>query len=168
MMVRYSQVKLDCLSYYRFIWIHVHKPQQELTWNETGQWGEDHIRWTLQSKALRMAQSKFSIKSCWMEPSQETGLKWQSHLPAWSSFSVLEMVEPVRAARVADGEALYRESLLRSISLMLLADSPSFCIRIVRSWSGLATNTPFSTWYLKKTRSWNNICFLGLGMWLRR
>lgn len=30
----------------------------------------------------------------------------QSTVPAWSSFSVLEMVEPVRAARVADGEAL--------------------------------------------------------------
>lgn len=54
-------------------------------------------------------------------------------IPAWSSFRVLEMVEPVRAASVADGEARYRESLLRSISLMLFADSPSFLIRIVRS-----------------------------------
>lgn len=67
-------------------------------------------------------------------------------LPAWSSFSVLEMVEPVSAARVAEGEALYLESRLSSISLMLLAESPSFLIRMMRSWRGLATQSPFSTW----------------------
>lgn len=31
--------------------------------------------------------------------------KAKGSLPAWSSFRVLEMVEPVRAASVADGEA---------------------------------------------------------------
>lgn len=67
-------------------------------------------------------------------------------LPAWSSFSVLEMVEPVSAARVAEGEALYLESRLSSISLMLLAESPSFLIRMMRSWRGLATQSPLSTW----------------------
>lgn len=37
-----------------------------------------------------------------------TAPRWEAkgRIPAWSSFRVLEMVEPVRAASVADGEAL--------------------------------------------------------------
>jgi len=56
------------------------------------------------------------------------------------------MVEPVRAANVADGEALYLDSLLRSISFILFADSPSFLINIIRSCRGFAIHTPFSTY----------------------
>lgn len=63
------------------------------------------------------------------------------------------MVEPVSAASVADGEALYLESLLRSISLILFADSPSFLISMMRSCRGFAMHTPFSTYSNEEKRS---------------